>query len=405
MTLLALASIAVVGLVGTAVLLGQTGPGDGGSSGAQVATPVPARPVPSSSIAPNRPVIQIPATIDATGGSDVTAALQAIIDEAPDGSILRMTPGGRYRVDGTLAVLERHNLEWDGAGATIEATLVVDTPREHVLLKGSTSIRIHDVTIRGANPEPGVLDERHQFEHGIKIEGGADIEISSVTVDSPRGDCIYVALGNGLWAERIRIQDSACEGAGRNGIGIVAGRDVRIEGNTFRNIGLHVVDIEPNQPANASDPVQGAERVSVVRNRALGPVGGYFFAANGWGAVGDLAVTDNVLEGVALRVTVQPRDGSGYIRERILVRGNRSDTAFETDGGAAMRFTRNVNLSVADNVGPLAGPGASFIEIRDSCRISIGGNSFPGGQFEVIGEPGTCPVVSGRTSVLIGDGR
>lgn len=381
------------------------------SDGPAIVPSPPAVPVPSPTPASPRRVTSVPAFIDATGATDVTAALQAFLDAVPDGSTIRMTASGRYRVDGTLKLTNRKDLDWDGAGATIEATTIVNTNRRNISLYDSTWIRIHDLTIRGANPTAGAFDEAHQFEHGIWIDGGSDIEVASVTIENPRGDCVYVGDADGLlpWAARISIHDIVCRGPGRNGVSIVGGRDIRVESNSFEAVGLHVVDIEPNRTdgqggTQAARPFEGATNVAVIANRVVGPVPGYFFAANGWGSIDGLNVLDNVLEGAALRITVQPLPDSGFIRAGIVVRGNRSDTPYGSTNDAAMTFTRNVDLTIRDNVGPLTGRGTALIEVRDSCRIDIAGNKFPGGAVEVRGAAGACPVRTAPDQVSVGGG-
>lgn len=367
-----------------------------------ISTPTPVSP---------RPVTTVPAFIDASGATDVTAALQAFLDAVPNGSTIRMMAGARYRVDGTLKLTRRNDLDWDGAGATIEATTIVNTNRRNISLYDSTWIRIHDLTIRGANPTAGAFDEAHQFEHGIWIDGGSDIEVASVTIENPRGDCVYIGDADGLlpWATRISIHDVVCRGPGRNGVSIVGGRDIRVESSAFETVGLHVVDIEPNRidgqgDTGAARHAEGAANVAVIANRVSGRVPGYFVAANGWGPIDGLSVLDNVLEGAALRITVQPLPDSGFIRAGVLIRGNRSDTPYGSTNDAAMTFTRNVDLTVRDNVGPLTGPGTALIEVRDSCRIDIADNEFPGGAVEVRGAAGACPVRTAPDQASVGYG-
>jgi hypothetical protein len=405
-----LALLSTVSVLAGLLLVGVIAAPPGPSEPPAVPSP-PSVPIATPIAVAPRPVVRVPASIDATGATDVTVALQAFFDAVPDGSTVQMTADAVYWVDGTLRLTGRHDIDLEGAGATIEARTIVDTNRRNISLRNSTWIRIANLTIRGANPTPGVLDEAHQFEHGISIEGGSDIEIASVTIENPRGDCIYVGDADGTlgWAARISIHDSVCRGPGRNGVAIVAGRDIRIESNTFQAIGLHVVDIEPNRTDGLSGteavrPVQGAANVAVIANRIIGPVSGYFFAANGWGPIDGLNVLDNVLKEAPLRITIQPLPVSGFIRSRIVVRGNRSDTPFDSTNGAAMSFTRNVDLTVRDNVGPLYGPGSTLIEVIDSCRIDIGGNRFPGGALEVEGAAGACPVLSAAAQVSVGVG-
>jgi len=394
------ASLVVIAVLGATFLLGAP------SDGPAVVPSPPTVPVSSPLPVNPRPVARVPDSIDATGATDVTDALQSFLDNVEDGSTIQMHAGGRYRVDETLWLVGRHDLEWDGSGATIEATTEVATNRRNISLSDSTWIRIHDLTIRGTNPAPSTFDEAHQFEHGIWIDGGSDIEIAAVAIENPRGDCIYIGDGDGslAWAERISIHDSTCKAPGRNGIAVVGGRDVRIESNAFEAVGLHVVDIEPNRVdgrggTEEARPVQGAANVAVLENGITGPVPGYFFAANGWGKIDGLIVRNNELAQAPLRITVQPLPESGFIRTGIIIQGNRSDTAYDAADDAAMRFTRTTDLTVRGNLGPLTGAGSALVEIRESCRIDVGGNEYPGGALELRGIAGACPAATAATLV------
>lgn len=396
--LVVVALVVAIGLIGIAVV----GPRLGPTSSLDPSAPAVVPPMPSIAppVATERPIADVPADIDPTGATDVTAELQAFFDTSPNGSRIRLAAGATYRADGILRLDGRSDLELDGAGATIRATTIVDENRRNLNLRDARRIWIHDLTLQGVNPDPGVLDEEHQFEHGIWIDGGSDIAIERVTIVDPRGDCLYLGVADGTlpWVERVTFVDSGCRGAGRNGVAIVGARDVRIEGNTFERIGLHVIDIEPNRTdgreGTPARPVQGAADVAVVGNRVTGPIAQYFVAANGWGEIDGLTVRDNTLLGAGLRITVQPLEGSGYVRSRILVSGNRSDTAYEAGrNGAAMRFTRAIDLTVRDNDAIVSGEGAVLVELRASCRVDVGGNRFSGIVQELRGAPGDCPVV------------
>lgn len=61
----------------------------------------------------------VPATIDPTGGDEVTADIQAFIDLQPDGSRIRFQPGGRYWCDLTLTLAGRKRLLIDLNGSTV----------------------------------------------------------------------------------------------------------------------------------------------------------------------------------------------------------------------------------------------------------------------------------------------
>lgn len=395
-----LAAAAVAALVVVAaVLFPRIGPSDEPAASVRLPSP-PATLNQPSSTPSERPIFHVPATIDATGSRDVTTDLQAFIESVPDGATIRFAAGGDYRVEGTIFMVERRNLEIDGAGSTIRSTTVVDFNRRNLSIVTSTNILVRDLTIQGASTNPGVLDNEHAFEHGIWVDGGADIEIRDLVIQNTLGDCVYLGVGDGFlpWPERVYIHDIICRGAGRNGISIIGGRDIRIEANIIERTGLHAIDIEPNRTdgRDGTDeirPVQGASTVAISGNTIIGPVEGYFFAANGWGQIDDLTVVDNVLRGTPLRITVQPLPDSGFIRTGIRIERNRSDTPYTGDG-AAMRFSLAADLTVHDNVGPLADAGASLIQLREVCRASIVGNAFPGGGSEVVGSEGACPTMS-----------
>jgi Right handed beta helix region len=357
-----------------------------------VGSPAGPNPLPTATPAPTRAVVEVPPSIDATGASDVADQLQAVIDAAPDDAVIRLGTNATYRVETALVLDRRTGLEIDGRGATLMLVESDRSRRRNLWLVDATSIEIHDLTLVGSNPDPGVLNEDRQFEHGIWVDGGGSIKVERVTIENPWGDCLYLGDRDGRlpWVDGLVLRDSTCQGAGRNGVSIVAGRNVRIEGNTFGGIGLHAVDIEPNR----TEQVQGADRVAVTGNRVDGPVADYFFAANGWGPIGNLTVEDNVLSGVALRMTVAPVKGSGYIRRAVRVADNRSDTAFQGDGAAALQFRDVIGLTVTGNVVPLDGGGAALVQVDDSCQVTISGNRFPGGATEWQGSIGQCPIES-----------
>ncbi len=353
-------------------------------------TPEPPDVRPTATAAPTTPVVDVPSSVDATGATDVTAQLQALIDGAPDGATIRLGADARYRIRTTLELNGRHDLTIDGRAATITLVESDLSHRRNLWLVGSTSIVVRDLTLVGSNPDPGILDEANQFEHAIWIDGGSGITIDRVTMTNPWGDCVYLGDRDGRldWVDGLIVRNSSCHGAGRNGVSIVAGRNVRIEDSTFGNIGLHAVDIEPNQ----TTPVQGADRVAVTGNQVDGPIEDYFFAANGWGPVANLSVENNVLVGVPMRITIAPVEGSGYVRRSVLVTGNRSDTPAPAVEQAAMSFGRVIGLTVTGNVVPLEGDGSALVDVQDSCQVTITDNQFPGGSTQWRGSVGSCPV-------------
>ena len=330
-------------------------------------------------------VVDVPATVDPTGRSDVTAALQAILDAAPNGATIRFARAATYRVDGTLRLRGRSGLLIDGAGATLHPTTVADYERRTWSIIDSFDIKFVDLQIRGAHPNGGTYVPAHEHEHGFGIEGGGRITIERVRISDPYGDCVYVSNDDaGTWADGVSFIDSSCARTGRNGVAVVAGRNVEVARSLFDTIALFPMDIEPNRSAILG----GASGVSFHDNRVRAPVGDYVFAANGWGPVDHVTVSDNVVAGVPFRLTVHPLDGSGYRRSDIVVTGNHSDTP-AAGKHPVMDFADNDRLTVTDNVQLFSEPGV-FAFVTRSCDVTVEGNEV-GAATETKIESERCP--------------
>lgn len=345
---------------------------------------VPSDPVPTTEPG-TATIVEVPATVDPTGSVDVTNALQAILDAAPNGATIRFARSATYRVDGTLLLRGRSGLLIDGVGATIHPTTVADYERRTWSLIDSFDIKFVDLLIRGAHPNGGRYVAEHEHEHGFGIEGGGRIAIERVRISDTYGDCVYVSNNDaGVWADGVRFVDSSCSRTGRNGIAVVAGRNVEVARSSFDTIALFPMDVEPNR----SDVLQGASRISFHDNRVRAPIGEYVVAANGWGPVDQLMVSDNVVTGVPFLMTVHPLDGSGYRRSDIVVARNHSDTP-ATGRRPVMEFADNDRLSVTDNVQLFSEPGV-FAFVTRSCSVTVERNEV-GDATESKIESDNCP--------------
>jgi len=327
------------------------------------------------------PVVSVPARIDPTAGSDVTAALQAVLDGAPNGATIRFPAGASYRLSGTLELTGRHDLILDGRGASLKAIAGTGAARPLIRITGSSGVTVRDLMLIGANPQPGVYLPSREHDHGVSIVGSTATGLTGLTIDGTSGDCVYVADQAGAWSDGVSLVDSTCRGPGRNGVAVVGGRNIDVERTAFSNIGYHVLDLEPNQ----GPPLEGAANVTFQANTVSAPVAGFVIAANGWGPVDHVTVAGNVLVGLALNVTVAPAAGSGYRRSAIEIDANRSDTiADETD--PLMQFEATDDLTITGNVQPLA-KATVLAGVANSCRVTISGNQLGAGQASQISAP------------------
>jgi hypothetical protein len=303
-------------------------------------------------------------TAPAATGSNQTAALQAWIDAAPNGSTLCFRPDARYRSDGILKVERRANLTFLGQGATIVATTASTDNRRNWWLNGSTGITFRDLTVEGANPSPGTFNDDRQHEHGFWIDGGGDIEIADVRLLNQYGDGIYLGNRDGAidWTDGVRIHDVTISGVGRNCIAIVAARNVTVERVAMSACGYHAFDIEPNSGEGGADRI--VWRDSTVR----APVEEYVFASNGKaGTMTNIRVERVKVTGKAFRTTVQAQPG--YRFANVAIVDNSSDTPAR---GPVMVFRSIDGLTVTGNEQPLTE--GSLTSVSDSTGVVVSGN-------------------------------
>ena len=314
---------------------------------------------PGPSAASPRPTVAVPDSIDATGATDASVALTSFLDTVPDGSTIAFKAGTVYRMDVGLKFSDRHDLTFEGNGATLRSNGDnLETSSLFALWGGNTGIVIRDFNLVGNSSTPGVYQPGHEGAHGVLIDGGSDVDVSGVTVSGVWGDGFYV----GLFADGVTIHDSTVASNGRNGVSIISGRNVTVQRVAFTKSGYCTFDIESNVAT------EGASDISFIDNTA-GTWGNVFLAANG--------VPGSVVDGVTVRnnrVT-----GSTLLSDITLAR--RSNIVFENNtstvpaDGPVLRFAHIDGLTVTGNVQPLKSGALAFIE--DSTKVTFDGTLGP----------------------------
>jgi hypothetical protein len=307
----------------------------------------------------------VPATIDATGRTDVTRPLQRFVDSVPNGSTVLFRRAATYRVDGTLEFRHRRGITLDGNGARLVARTPGNAYRAHVRLVDGRDWTIRRLTVQGANPVGGQFDPGHQWQHGFDLRGVDGARLEDVTVTDVFGDDIYVGLSTTRprWSRDISIVDSVGTRSGRMAIAIVAGRRVTVEGGIWSEPGLSTFDIEPNGRPG------GADRI-LIENTTIG-AGSRHRALDitGRGPVSNVTLRHNVLTGRALHV----RADQGRERPRnIVVQGNTSEVEFAGPGPAAMIFRNTDGVTVSGNTQRLQrGRGLAMVATQGSTRVAV----------------------------------
>jgi hypothetical protein len=343
---------------------------------------------------------QIPATIASDCSVDVTRPILGWIASVPDNSTLGFGAGACYRIDGTLELRNRKGLDLEGNGATFRATTTGDARRSQWRLVGGSRFILRNMTIRGASPVGGTHVPDLQHQHAFDLLGVAGVEIDHAAASDLYGDCVYVGPGwNSAksWSSGVHVHDSTCTRNGRQGIAVVAGRDVLLENNSLSQIALNAFDVEPTGAG------LGARNVTVRANQVSGALNKSFFAAVGDGPVDSVTVEGNRLTGAGMYMAVIAPHGQR--RSNIAIIGNSSDTGYHAPGSVALYFQRVDRLTVRGNTIPLSGPNMALASVSQSCGVTVSGNSFPGGVGEARISPYSCRASTSTTLHVSGRGK
>jgi len=302
----------------------------------------------------------VPSSVDASGSSDASAALNSFIGSVPDGSTIVFRAGGTYRLDHGILVTNRHNLVFEGNGATLRANGSGSTLRDSpfAIDQGNSYITIRNFTITGNNPNTTTLYTAGQEgQYGVGVWGSTNVEIANNTISHTWGDGIYVSGNDTTHAssDSVWVHDNAFSYIGRSGIALTAGSHVTVEHNSFDRVGIHVFNIEP-------DTAYQVNTFDTFQNNTVGSYSvstsyvGYFFAADG--AAGstthDVTVTGNTVAG-------NPHGGYGGYPRGL-------DTTVQVARRANITFTNNSTATAA------AGPVLAFDHVDG---VTVTGNTQP----------------------------
>jgi hypothetical protein len=328
--------------------------------------PAPAAPPPSSG------GVAVPASIDATGSTNVSAALQGFINGVPNGSTIVFRPGTTYRIVAELKVVNRQNLTFEGNGARLDLAGTSDERGFYV--RDSAGITIRGFTMVGNNTEAGTPATccGREGAHAVALYSTTDVLVEDMDISRVWGDCFYVnasTVPGGTWSRRSTFRDSTCTLTGRHGIGIIRAADTTIANNRFDAIGFDVVDLEPG--AADAGATGFVFRANVVGTYGLtDEYNSFLLAACGaqGAAIRGVTITGNTVAGNRIGWS----GSSGRPMKALHVRvcgdeGPRSDfvvtdnVAGAAVAGPAMHFASVAGVTVTGNVQPLSsGQLASF---------------------------------------------
>lgn len=325
-----------------------TGTPTGTPTPAPTATPAPT-PRPTPTPAPTPGTIPVPASINATGASDVSPALTSFLGTVPDGSTVTFAAGATYRLDRALILYNRRGLTFAGNGATLRINGCDPSDSAFKLDVANDRITIRDFTIVGDNAGGGTSSAYRagcETQAGVALYHATNVEISHVTISNVWGDCLYVDESSGGWSDGVWFHDSVCKLNGRQGVAILAGSHVTVERVTFDRLAMHVLDIEPYAASGGGTYV--TFRANTVSRYGLSPVyDPYFFAADGvaGSVVHDVTVSGNTVSGGTLHTSVQ------VARQGNIVFADNSSTV--PGPGPVLHFAHVDGVTVTGNSQPL----------------------------------------------------
>lgn len=295
------------------------------------------------------------------GSGDVTDELNQQIEQAPDGTAdqptLLQLPGGSHRVDGTVEVEDQEHMILDGDGAVLATDDPGDKTRQHLAIHESRDVAVRNLTIDGPNdaytPDRSVVSE---FQAGVQVRDSEGVRVHHTTVRDVHGDGFMIAPGKrhepGTWSRRVRVWKVVVDGAGRQGVFIGGGEDVRVTDSRFGRIGRNAFSMEPAFPGDGYEDV-------TFRDNQVGLVGSRMAAVAGHeGTTGqDVRIVGNTAVATHMRIVIwgdsRKRDVA-IIGNRSLVNSRRTDPGTGVSESWVIRCQDTPGVVVEDNHQPLA---------------------------------------------------
>lgn len=248
-------------------------------------------------------------------------------------------------------------------------------------LSASSATYLEDVQIR--NLQLLGVGAFSEFIHLINVNGVRDFVVENCQLIGFQGDGIYLGANTDNTRHNVNVRISGCLFDGvnkdnRNGVSVIDGTNVRIEGNTFQNISRSTmpgpVDIEPNDVANVlldisvvgntfrnSDGANGMVSVVIASTLTTAP-SGFVIANNTMAGSTQYAVNLRIFNDYATPQNIVISNNTstcpGFLRCYPFVRGM-------TVSGNAVTFTTKETL-------------IGFVAGDDQYDVSITGNTFVG---------------------------
>jgi hypothetical protein len=328
--------------------------------------------------------IRVPDSIDASGGTDVTASLNQFFASVPAGSTVELADHGRYRSEGVLRLTGMHDVTIEGNGSEIFAQTDgggVAAPvgykghwprlREHVAVRDANGLTLRDLAIQGPN-EQGKYVVALEGQAGVSVARSENVLLDHLAVSHTYGD----GVGLSGASRAVTVRDSTFDTIGRQGIAIVKATDVVVEGNHLQKIARSVFDIE----AAARSTVQAVH----LRDNDVGDYGNFLLAEGGAGpSVSDIWLEHNRVSGGNGIAVFAGMDR--WLRHGLHVLDNTSAVAGRqvpnTSRVGVMQIHQIDGVEISGNRQPVTS-GTVAVGLVDVCNLTMHDNAFPGASAD-----------------------
>lgn len=338
------------------------------------------------------PAMSVPSFIASDCSRPVDADLNQWLESVPDGTRVDFAENGCYGLGGSVWLVDRHDITFDGHGSTFRF-VTTDRDQEwfrsNLRVRGGSRFTLRDATIVGACQQPSQCNRHVPIhaadgygQHGLNVESVAGVAIDDVHFRDTLSDNLELqamldptTVGwHGEPTTDVVVTNSTFERQGRMLIGITAADRVRIQHNTFRDSPYVAVDIEPDVPGFVARNIEILDNTFTDIKAHDLSVGGI----NSWPDVGNIRFEGNhhtnrsadCAEGT---VFLNGPD-EGRFRRNIRIARNRARVI-----GYYVKALRVQDLTVADNVTEFADVGCGQkggVELYDSDGVTISGNDL-----------------------------
>jgi hypothetical protein len=334
---------------------------------------------------PPPPGEMIPASIPADCSRDVTSDLGAWIASVPDGSTLIFQRHGCYRVERTIEVRDRTDLNLFGNGAYFKRfassppELQYPNANAHWRFVGGSDITVQWMGVEGTNtvadqrPEFGSYLVNFEFEHAFAFHGVDGVRVEQAWADAVWGDGILLSGGDQYAPDgnrNVTITGFVVDRNGRQGVALSNVDGALLQGIEIWHSRRSGFDLEPPP---------GSVRNVEIRDSYTNTLG-LAFASAGVGDVSNIHIHHNRVNGASVP-WVYVKDSSGGRRHSWSVHDNVVLQAL----GSPMAMLYFVNVDDIDVTQNVSHSGTADVYSRlgvefkaSGGTISVVGNDFSG---------------------------